>query len=373
MRPSVVVVGSGAIGSFAAYFLARLGIGATIVEQDAIGSHASGSNPGGLNPLHGPGIPGPMQALAWESLELHLDHQDALRQLSGIDCSARRVARLELATTEAEVARLEPHRALYESAPGFSARWLEPKALGALRPRVGPAAVRGLWTEGNVRVDARAYTRAAAGAAVMLGARVVAGRVRGVRRRGGRATGVVVDTGTIRCTAVVVATGPWAAEPSAWLGAAIEVEPMKGELLLAAVPGPPFACDVTRGGAGLYHRADGTVWLGGTEERAGFDAAPSAAGRRSILRQVAALVPDVARARVLGHRAALRPATPDGLPVVGLAPGWDNVCLAMGAGRKGMLLATGMGQAAAEIVTRGATRLSVSACAPARFRARAAG
>jgi glycine/D-amino acid oxidase-like deaminating enzyme len=67
------------------------------------------------------------------------------------------------------------------------------------------------------------------------------------------------------------------------------------------------------------------------------------------------------------HTACLRPVTPDWLPVLGLAPGWDNVYLATGAGKKGILLSTGIGKSIADLMTTGETTLSIQGYAPERF------
>ena len=62
----VVIVGGGIVGLTTAYYLAKAGTPSTVVERDAIGSHASGFAYGGLSPLTGFGIPGPMAQVAQE-------------------------------------------------------------------------------------------------------------------------------------------------------------------------------------------------------------------------------------------------------------------------------------------------------------------
>jgi glycine/D-amino acid oxidase-like deaminating enzyme len=71
--------------------------------------------------------------------------------------------------------------------------------------------------------------------------------------------------------------------------------------------------------------------------------------------------------RVADQVAALRPSTFDGIPIVGFAPGWDNVCLALGGGRKGMLFAAGMGAATADLLLTGSTPLPIDPCSPGRW------
>jgi D-amino-acid dehydrogenase len=63
----------------------------------------------------------------------------------------------------------------------------------------------------------------------------------------------------------------------------------------------------------------------------------------------------------------LRPVTPDWLPIVGRATGWDNAYLATGAGKKGVLLSPAMGKAVAGLITEGSTELPVDQFAPDRF------
>jgi glycine/D-amino acid oxidase-like deaminating enzyme len=124
--------------------------------------------------------------------------------------------------------------------------------------------------------------------------------------------------------------------------------------------------DLAWGESAAYSTGRGDIWLGGTEEHAGFDSSTSDAARASILERVARLLPGLGEVRVLRQAAALRPVTPDGFPILGHAPGWDNVCLVLGGGRKGMLLSAAMGRAVAELMVSGVTTLPIGGCSPGR-------
>ena len=362
----VVVVGGGVTGCFAAYALASRGLDVLLVERDDVARHASGANPGGLNPLHGAGIPGPLEALARESFALHARVRETLGA-SDPRATARRPGRIQIAMSPADLPALEATRAFHEGQEGFSARWLDREELLALEPRLHTAVVRGLLTEGAATVEARPYVRAIADAAGRLGARLVHDEVRELVREGARVAAVVLSDGPIAAGAVVLATGPWVERAAAWLGCGLPIEPVKGELLLARVAGRPFAHDFAWRDAALYALASGDVWLGGTEERVGFDETPSQAGCATILERVRRMLPAVVDARILRRVSGLRPVTPDGLPICGHAPGWENVVLALGAGRKGMLLGAGLGRAAADLVVDGHTRLPIGALGLERF------
>jgi glycine/D-amino acid oxidase-like deaminating enzyme len=59
--------------------------------------------------------------------------------------------------------------------------------------------------------------------------------------------------------------------------------------------------------------------------------------------------------------------TSDWLPIIGRATGWENVYLATGAGKKGILISPGMGKAIADLVTTGQSKLSIAPFVPERF------
>jgi len=67
------------------------------------------------------------------------------------------------------------------------------------------------------------------------------------------------------------------------------------------------------------------------------------------------------------HTAALRPVAVDHLPIVGFPREWDNVCLALGAGHKGMLLGASMGRLAADLLAKGGAADVLEAWLPGRF------
>ena len=76
----VVIVGGGAAGCAVAYYLALTGVKATIIEGQGVASQASGYAAGGLNPLQGTGIPGPLGPFAWESFQMHFNLWEDLKE-----------------------------------------------------------------------------------------------------------------------------------------------------------------------------------------------------------------------------------------------------------------------------------------------------
>ena len=67
----VVIIGGGIVGCAASYFLAKQGVRSLILERDTVAGHSSGFALGGLNPLGGFGIPGPLSEFSLKSFDLH--------------------------------------------------------------------------------------------------------------------------------------------------------------------------------------------------------------------------------------------------------------------------------------------------------------
>ena len=355
----VVIVGGGAAGCSVAYHLALAGVKATIIEDRGIGSQASGFSAGAVSPLEGNGIPGPLGPLAMESFHIHRDLYGDLKAKTGVDYQWRTVSQLRVAFDEEELSGLQEVFDGFTGADGFAAHWLDAKEIRDLEPRLAPSVIGGLNTLGSVSLDSHKYTLALAQAAEQLGAAVHCGATRGLTSSNGRVTGVLAGDSQVSCQNVVLAMGPWARLAESWLDLYLPVDPLKGELLRLELPGRTLERDVLGAGASLRPKPDGLVWCGTTEEWQGFDRAPSGSARKGILDGVARLIPGIAQARLELQTACLRPVTPDWLPIIGRAPGWENVYVATGAGKKGIALSPAMGKAVADLITQGNTALSI--------------
>lgn len=354
----VVVIGGGAVGCAAAFTLARSGVRVTLVEPDPFGAHASGKNPGNLNPILN--APPSLVPFALESFRRHLALVDELSRLGCRRYAMEPVQRILLAFDASEERRLLEVTRAFEGQNGFSARPVEPKALRTLEPRLSGDVRSGLLVLGNMSVDARALTGALADGAMRLGAAFVRGRVRDLDTAAGKVTGLRIDGGAVPCDAVVLATGPWVDEPRRWLGFSLPIEPVKGQMLRMRLPGEGLRHDLSHGDIALYRRGDGEIWVGVTKEPGHLDEMPTEDGRAQLMAGAARLLPAMERARLLEHCAAARPQGPAGLPIVCNAPGWDNVLVANGGGIKGILLCTGMAQAVCDLLLLGHTEMPVA-------------
>jgi glycine oxidase len=166
--------------------------------------------------------------------------------------------------------------------------------------------------------------------------------------RSGRIEGVRLQDGEERADAVVLAAGPWSPHVALTGGIDLPVRPRRGQLVALAPPTRVLRHMLTAGHLYLVPKPAGEVICGSTEEEADFASEPTAGGIARLLEFAVRAVPALSAVRVDRLWAALRPAPPGRLPLVGPAevPG---LVLATGHNRNGILQAP----LTAEIVERG--------------------
>ena len=349
----VVVIGAGIIGTMSSYLLSKRGLSVAIVDADAPGSHASGLAFGGLDPLHGMGLPEPLLDFSLHCFRRHQEMALELRDATGIDHHFQTRDRLYLAFDDDDVRQYDANLSWMKDVSMFDVGWVDGDAARKLEPKVNPACVGALYQQGAASVDAYNLTLSAARAAERQGTELVAQRAIGIESHRGRADAVTYAGGRIEAGAVIIAMGPWSQLIADWCGTELPVQPLKGQILRLRYDGPAFDVALNYRGNYADTKPDGLVWTGSTEEEEGFDATPSATARDVIWQNAVQMAPDLGKAELVRQTACLRPVTPDGMPIVDRLPGWDNLYVATGAGRKGILWSTGMCDIIANMVMQG--------------------
>jgi len=365
-RADVVIAGGGVVGCAIAFALASEGHAVALLERDAIGAHASRVAAGMLTPLAGERDELP---LGLESLALFPAWVAELTEQSGIDPGLVLSGVLRVAHGEAAA---EPLRARAARHAAHGLEWLDAAAARAREPGLAPELSGALWSPREGHVGAQRLTAACARAAAVRGARIEERTaVTELRREGARVVGVRTPRGDWSAGWVVLATGPWAGAEAGALGLpwAPPVEPLRGQIVALRPARPALAAIAWDEAVYLVPRPDGRVLAGATEERVGFDCRTTEAGVRGLVAAASALVPALAGAALAGAEAGLRPASPDGLPCIGRAPGLDGLLLAVGHHRHGILLSPLTARLVTDRVAGRPLPAAARAFAPARFAA----
>lgn len=354
MRPDVVVIGAGVIGAACAYYAARAGLRVAVLDRGPIAGGTSGAGEGNL--LASDKRPGPeldliVRSLAlWRELGADLGRGAIELEPKGALMVAATPGGLDRLLDLA--ARQRRHGVASVSVTGDELRTYEPRIAGGL--------AGGCYYPDDMQVQpmlAAAHLLRASGAAVHCGV-----AVRGLERdQAGRVAAVLCgDGGRIGTAAVVNAAGVWAPEVAALAGTELPITPRRGFVLVTEPVGaassaargvtPPirhkvysadYLSNVFSDDADLQTSPvvegtrSGTVLIGASRERVGFDPAYPLGVLRRLAAQAVALFPFLAELSVLRAYRGFRPYTPDHVPVIGpdpRVPGLYHACGHEGAG-----------------------------------------
>ena len=349
----VVIVGGGIVGCLSGYLLGRQGFKVTILEADSVGSHASGFAFGGLDPVTGVGLPEPLLEFSLWCYGRHESLARELREVTGIDVAFELRDRLNLAFDDEAARAAKKDLAWMRNVEGFKIEWVDNRQARELEPQVSPECVGALYEQSPGALEPYRFVLAAMRAGERNGVEVLQRRATGLINEGGQCTGVRLENGSIDAGVVVLAMGPWAQQASAWCGVDIPVKPLKGQILRLRSDKDALNLSVNYKGSYVATKPDGLIWAGTTEEDAGFDENITAAARDSIMADFLKMIPGMREAELVRQTACLRPLSADGLPIVDKVTGWDNLYVATGAGRKGILWSTGMAQVVLDLIEGG--------------------
>jgi sarcosine oxidase subunit beta len=318
---AVIVVGGGATGLSAAWWLARGGVDVLVVDKGIVGWEASGRNGGGCTHAFSP--------LFVEEQRLWPD----LDELLGYPTEYR-PGRIRVALTAEQFA-------LYGQGPtnaarqGFASEVLDANGVRENVPLVGDDVYGGYMHSWGGHANPQRTVQAYAWALQDNGGRVMQhAAVQGFGTAGGRVTSVRTDRGTLGCDHLVLAAGPQTRHLAAMLGVDIPMVSARAEMIVTE-PLPLMPMGGVDGN-GLYGRQTlrGNLAYGGGPHEwvdiAGNAVPPRSSTplMRNISLRLAQLFPRAAHARVLRSWAGIVENTPDGRPVIERLESPGNVTLA---------------------------------------------
>ena len=349
----VVIVGGGIVACLSGYLLGRRGYKVTILEKDSLGSHASGFAFGGLDPLTGVGVPEPLLEFGLWCYGRHRSLARELHEVTGISVEFELRDRLSLAFTDEEARAAKKDIEWMKDVGGFNVEWVNNRQARELEPQVSPECTGALFEQSPGALEPYRFILAAMRAGERYGVEMVQRRATGLISDGGRCTGVTLENGSINAGIVLLAMGPWTGQASAWCGVDIPVTPLRGQILRLRTSHDALKLAINYAHSYVASKSDGLIWAGTTEEEAGFDEGTTSAARDSIMADFLKMIPGMQDAELLQQTACLRPLSADGMPIVDRVTGWDNLYVATGAGRKGILWSTGMAHIVLDLIDAG--------------------
>jgi D-amino-acid dehydrogenase len=384
---NVLVLGSGVIGTTAAYYLAQAGHQVTVVDRQAgpaletSFANAGEVSPGYSAPWAGPGVP--VKAIKWmlmhhsplviwpmldaamwrwglamlrnctearyrvnkaRMVRLAEYSRNCLRELraaTGIAYDARCQGTLQLFRTQKQLDGTAKDVEILQQY-GVPFQLLDRDAYLAYEPALALVKhkfVGALRLPGDETGDCFKFTQALAGMARAAGVGFRWGLpVRGIARDGQRIACVHTDAGQLQADAYLVALGSYSPLLLKPLDIRIPVYPVKGYSITVPIVDASYAPESTimdETHKVAVTRLGDRIRVGGTAELAGYS---------HVVTDLFPRGGDLERAEFW---AGLRPMTPDGTPVLGPTP-YGNLWLATGHGTLGWTMAAGTGRLMAD-------------------------
>lgn len=405
----VLVLGAGVIGVTTAYYLAQQGYDVVVVDrQPSVANETSFANagqisPGYASPWAAPGIP--LKALKWmmrehspfslrltadpfqyqwmlqmlrnctaaryavnkermvRMAEYSRDCLDALRADTGIEYEGRQLGTTQLFRTQQQFDAAANDIAVLKRS-GVPYQLLEPKDIASVEPAlaaVSDTLTGALHLPNDQTGDCNLFTRNLAQMAQALGVEFRFARtVQRINSSGDQITGVLIDGLVETADYYVMAMGSYSRAMLAPLGIDLPVYPLKGYSLTVPIVDAALApqstiIDETYKVA--ITRFDQRIRVGGMAQVSGFDLSLNPQRRETLEYVTGMLYPqggDLTRAEFW---TGLRPATPDGTPIVGPSA-YRNLFLNTGHGTLGWTMSCGSASYLADIISKKIPQIS---------------
>ena len=397
----VLVLGSGVVGTASAYYLARAGFEVVVVDrQPAVAMETSFANagqvsPGYASPWAAPGVP--LKAMKWllqrhaplaikltgdvdqylwmtqmlrnctavryavnkermvRLSEYSRDCLDELRAETGIAYEGRQLGTTQLFRTQAQLDAAAKDIAVLERS-GVPYELLDRAAIARVEPALAKVADKlsgALRLPNDQTGDCQLFTTRLAEMARELGVEFrFEQNIQRLEHAGDRIAGVWIVGKLEVADRYVLALGSYSPQMLKPLGIRAPVYPLKGYSLTVPISDPAMApqstvLDETYKVA--ITRFDQRIRVGGMAEIAGHDLSLNPRRRETLEMVVGDLFPLGGDPSEAVFWTGLRPATPDGTPIIGATP-YRNLFLNTGHGTLGWTMACGSGRVLADLL-----------------------
>lgn len=349
-----IIVGAGVIGLSLARRLRQEGLRVLLIDKGEPGREASYAA-GGMIAHCDPHLPDGLRPLALASAAMYPEFARELQEESGESPDLRDQGTLaffangERPSCEGarsiaanEIPKLEPGMALRAPAYFLPERSIDPRALCS-------ALVEAAKNRG---VD------------FVTGSAVIQ-----IEVQDDRAVGVKTVHSTYPADVVVNCAGAWASQIAPL---ELPIRPAKGQMV-CVVPAPDSASEdplvqhvVRTSEIYIIPRSDRRILLGATLEDAGFDKRTDADTIEELYRAAVSVVPRIGEMRIHDAWAGLRPASPDGLPMLG-ATSLAGYYAATGHYRDGIMLAPITAEVMTGLIVGRESNFDLVPFSPSRF------
>ncbi|NJL22901.1 MAG: FAD-binding oxidoreductase [Leptolyngbyaceae cyanobacterium SM1_3_5] len=341
----VAVIGCGVVGAMIAYELSSIpDLRITVFDRQQPAQASTGA---ALGVLMG-AISQKVKGRSWKLRQASMQRYETLVEELGHPVPYNRQGIVMLCFDEAELPRWQSLINIRQT-QGWPIEQWDASKLRSRCPHIQhPGLAAAIYSPCDRQIDPTALTLALVEAAKQRGVRFEFDRpVLSIRSADHHAQQVVTASENLSVDWVVVAAGLGSTELTRSLDAPLDLRPVLGQAIKIQLPesigDASFQPVITGDDVHLVPLGNHQYWIGATVElpdEAGIVAEASPDRLERVFEDAIAFCPALANAKILQTWSGLRPRPHNQpAPVIGLLSGYDNVLLATGHYRNGVLLA----------------------------------
>lgn len=366
------IIGGGIIGLSLARLLAKRGVErvAVIESNDEVGLEASWAAGGMLAPQSEADEADSFFKLSCASRDLYSSFATELFEETNIDIEHEKTGTLYLAFSEHDLRDIEK-RYEWQKKAGLKVEKLNANEAREIESFINEDVLGALRFPQDVQVENRLVVKALKAACEKFGVGIFTNtRAEKLLVENEKIIGVETSKGIIKAEKVILSCGAWISLLNFTdnINQFPSIEPVRGQILC-------FASDIRRKIRHVIYsprgyivpRIDGRIIAGSTSERVGFEKQVTCEGINAITEIALEISPPLAKFPLVDHWSGLRPASDNGMPIIGESKKIKNLYYAAGHYRNGILLAPITAELLSEEILEGNKQTLLKDFAPNGF------
>ncbi|HTK36882.1 MAG TPA: glycine oxidase ThiO [Pyrinomonadaceae bacterium] len=367
----VLIIGAGVIGLSIARALNKRGVrNISVIERGAAGAEASHAAAGMLAPQCEADRPDDFFRLCRGSNRFYPLLSQQLKVETGADIELDQCGTFFAAFTDEDAAEIG-ERFEWQKRSGLAVEHLTAEDALKEEPNLSPTVREALYFPYDTQVENRKLVAALKKYAEINGITVRQyTEIKELIVDNDHVAGAISASEKFYAGMTILAAGAWTPFIKFREGVVpVEVKPVRGQIICFEPRRPLFRKVIYTPRGYIVPRADGRLLVGATVEDKGFDKMVTAEGTEKLRRNAEQISPAFSGLEISDSWVGLRPASPDGLPVLGELPDIKGLIVATGHYRNGILLAPITAEIVADYVAKGIRSEFFDIFGPQRLRA----
>ncbi|GBE45401.1 glycine oxidase [bacterium BMS3Bbin11] len=354
-KANTLIIGGGIIGLLTARELVKTGQSVTVLERNkGVGLESSWAGGGILSPLYPWRYPEAVNILSAYGHKKYPKLAADLFRATGVDPEYVRSGHLVLNTEEYDQAkkwsREFSRKVSYNQKAQFFSR-INNKEIARIEPEVAENFLNAFWFPAMGQIRNPCLMKSLIKDLIQKGVKIITrANVEKINTAAGKVVSVETSVGKKSAENYLIAAGAWSALLLKDTGVSLDVEPVRGQMILFRAEPERLRTIIMNNGKYLIPRRDGHILAGSTLEYVGFNKEITDSAYSELWQAAVNMVPFLENAPVVNQWAGLRPGSTNGIPTIDRHPEFGNLVICTGHFRNGVIIGLGSARIAAELI-----------------------